>query len=57
MSRFEHRRYEHEFKTQPKNNRITGRDRAIEVLKPVSRVAVYRFDERTTALMPVGAKS
>jgi SOS-response transcriptional repressor LexA len=38
-------------------HRIAGQDRAIEVLKPVSRVAVYRFDERTKALMPISAKS
>ena len=27
-----------------------GRDRAIEVLRPVTRVAVYRFDDREKAL-------
>jgi SOS-response transcriptional repressor LexA len=37
--------------------RLAGRDRAIEVLKPVSRLAVYRFDELTKSLTPLGAKS
>ena len=37
--------------------RLTGRDRAIEVLKPISRVAIYRFDERTKSLRPLAAKS
>jgi repressor LexA len=30
--------------------RLPGKDRAIEVLKPVSRFATFRFDARTKAL-------
>lgn len=37
--------------------RLPDLDRAIEVVKPVSRVAVYRFDERTKSLTFLVAKS
>jgi SOS-response transcriptional repressor LexA len=36
--------------------RLPGKDRAIEVLRPATRVAVYRFDEREKALRPVGGR-
>jgi SOS-response transcriptional repressor LexA len=33
--------------------RIVGRDRAIEVLRPVGRVAFYKFDDREKILQPM----
>jgi hypothetical protein len=36
--------------------RLPGKDRAIEVLKPVSRFATFRFDWRTKALKRSGQK-
>jgi repressor LexA len=33
--------------------RIPGKDRAIELLRPVTRLAVYRFDEKAKTLRPM----
>jgi hypothetical protein len=33
--------------------RIAGRDQAIEVLRPVGRVAFYKFDDREKTLQPM----
>jgi SOS-response transcriptional repressor LexA len=37
--------------------RLPGMDRAIEVLRPVSRLAYYKFDEREKMLLPTSAPS
>jgi repressor LexA len=37
--------------------RLPGKDRAIEVLRPVTRVAIYRFDEGEKELRPAGLLS
>src|SRR5688572_33334682 len=37
--------------------RIAGKDRAIEVLRPVSRVAFYKFDDREKSLQPMSRLS
>ena len=36
--------------------RLPAKDRAIEVVKPVSRFAAFRFDPRAKALRRVGGK-
>jgi SOS-response transcriptional repressor LexA len=37
--------------------RIAGKDRAIEVLRPVSRVTFHKFDDREKTLLPMSGPS